>query len=341
MGKEHVPVDMVVAGDIAAVAKIEEIHYDAVLHHRHEQDHLRLAPIAFPRPMAALAISPASRGQEQKLATALERLAQEDPALRIEQDHDTHETVLRGMSDLHLRIVLERLSSRHGVEVVTGTPRIPYRETISSPAEGHYRHKKQTGGAGQFGEVFLRVAPLPRGSGFEFVDEVKGGTIPGQFMPAVEKGVRQVLESGAVAGYPLQDIRVTVHDGRHHPVDSKEVAFVTAARKAFLDAIAKAGPQILEPVVWLDITAPEAQAGDITGGLASKRARINGTDSAPGEIVIHAHVPLSELTDYATELKSATAGRGRYSLDFSHYEPVPAPVQQRLMAAHQPQVDED
>ncbi len=341
MGKEHVPVDMVVAGDIAAVAKIEEIHYDAVLHDRHEQDHLRLAPIAFPRPMAALAISPASRGQEQKLATALERLAQEDPALRIEQDHDTHETVLRGMSDLHLRIVLERLSSRHGVEVVTGTPRIPYRETISSPAEGHYRHKKQTGGAGQFGEVFLRVAPLPRGSGFEFVDEVKGGTIPGQFMPAVEKGVRQVLESGAVAGYPLQDIRVTVHDGRHHPVDSKEVAFVTAARKAFLDAITKAGPQILEPVVSLDITAPEAQAGDITGGLASKRARINGTDSAPGEIVIHAHVPLSELTDYATELKSATAGRGRYSLDFSHYEPVPAPVQQRLMAAHQPQVDED
>ncbi len=341
MGKEHLPVDMVVAGDIAALAKVDEIHYDAVLHDRHEQDHLHLAPIAFPKPMFGLAIAPASRGQEQKLAAALERLAQEDPALNIEQQDDTHETVIRGLSDLHLRIVLERLSGRHGVEVVTHTPRIAYRETIAAAAEGHHRHKKQTGGAGQFGEVFLRVAPLPRGAGFEFVDEVKGGTIPGQFMPAVEKGVRQVLESGAVAGFPLQDIRVTVHDGRHHPVDSKEVAFVTAARKAFLDAIAKATPQVLEPVVSLQVTAPETQAGDITGGLAAKRARINGTDSMPGEIVIHAQVPLSELDGYAAELKSVTAGRGRYSLDFSHYEPVPVPVQQRLVAAHQPHPDED
>jgi elongation factor G len=341
LGKEHLPIDAVVAGDIAAVAKVDELHYGALLHDLHDQPLPQLRPISFPKAMFGLAIAPASRGQEQKLTVALERLAQEDPALQIEQAGETHETVVRGLSDLHLRIVLERLRDRHGVEVTTRPPRIAYRETIGAPAEGDHRHKKQTGGAGQFGEVSLRIAPLPRGSGFEFVDEVKGGTIPGQFMPAVEKGVRQVLESGAVAGFPLQDLRVTVHDGRHHPVDSKEIAFVTAARKAFLDAIGKAAPQVLEPVVSLEVVAPEAQAGDITGSLAAKRARINGTDSSAGEIVIHAQVPLSELEGYAAELKSVTAGRGRYSLDFSHYEPVPATVQQRLMASHQPHPDED
>ncbi|WP_305804413.1 elongation factor G [Stenotrophomonas sp. YIM B06876] len=340
-GKDHAPVDSVVAGDIAALAKLDELHYGAVLHEQPGHDDLRLQPIAFPRPMFGLAIAPASRGQEQKLALALERIAQEDPALQIEQAGETHETVIHGLSDLHLRVVLERLSSRYSVEVNTRPPRIAYRETIGAAAEGHHRHKKQTGGAGQFGEVFLRVAPLPRGSGFEFVDEVKGGTIPGQFMPAVEKGVRQALEAGAVAGFPLQDLRVTVYDGRHHAVDSKEIAFVTAARKAFLDAVAKAAPQVLEPLVTLEVIAPEAHAGDITGGLSAKRARINGTDASAGEIVIHAQVPLSELDGYAAELKSATAGRGRYSLDFSHYEPVPATVQHRLMAAHQPHLDED
>ncbi|HBK46357.1 MAG TPA: elongation factor G [Xanthomonadaceae bacterium] len=340
-GKEHEPVEQVIAGDIAAIAKIEEIHFDAVLHDRHEQDHLHLEPIRFPQSMFGLAIAPASRGQEQKLAGALEKLAQEDPAFVVEHKHETHETLIRGLSDLHLRIMLERLQSRYGLEVVTRTPRIAYRETIAAAAEGHHRHKKQTGGAGQFGEVYLRVAPLPRGGGFEFVDEVKGGTIPGQFMPAVEKGVRQAIESGAVAGFPLQDLRVTVHEGRHHPVDSKEIAFVTAGRKAFLDAVARASPQVLEPIVELEVSAPEAQAGDITGGLAAKRARIHGTDSRHGEIVIHAQVPLSELEGYAVELKSVTAGRGRYSLDFSHYEPVPAPVQQRLIAAHQPGQDDE
>ncbi|MGV8959599.1 MAG: elongation factor G [Stenotrophomonas sp.] len=340
-GKDHTPVDSVVAGDIAAIAKLDELHYGAVLHDQPAHGHLRLQPITFPKPMFGLAIAPASRGQEQKLALALERIAQEDPALQIEQQGETHETVIHGLSDLHLRVVLERLSSRYSVEVSTRPPRIAYRETIGAAAEGHHRHKKQTGGAGQFGEVFLRVAPLPRGSGFEFVDEVKGGTIPGQFMPAVEKGVRQVLEAGAVAGFPLQDLRVTVYDGRHHAVDSKEIAFVTAARKAFLDAVAKAAPQVLEPLVTLEVIAPEAHAGDITGGLSAKRARINGTDANGGEIVIHAQVPLSELDGYAAELKSTTAGRGRYSLDFSHYEPVPYAVQQRLMANHQPHPEED
>ena len=245
------------------------------------------------------------------------------------------------LSDLHLRIMLDRLKERHGVEVKTRPPRIAYRETVGARAEGHHRHKKQTGGAGQFGEVFLRVEPLARGSGFEFVDEVKGGTIPGQFLPAVEKGVRQVLSGGAIAGYPLQDVRVVVYDGKHHPVDSKEVAFVAAGKKAFLDAIAKAKPQVLEPVVDLEVSAPESQVGDITGGLASKRARINGTDSIRGEIVVKAQVPLSELEGYAAELKSATAGRGRYNLDFSHYEPVPANIQQKLADAYKPRQEEE
>lgn len=340
-GKEHVAVDQVVAGDIAAIAKVEEVHFDAVLHDRHEQDHLHLAPTIFPQSMFGLAISPASRGQEQKLAVALEKLSQEDPAFLVEHQAETHETLVHGLSDLHLRVMLERLTSRHGLEVTTRVPRIAYRETIAAPAEGHHRHKKQTGGAGQFGEVYLRVSPLPRGAGFEFVDEVKGGTIPGQFMPAVEKGVRQAVGAGAIAGFPIQDVRVVVYDGRHHPVDSKEIAFAAAGRKAFLDAVGRATPQVLEPIVELEVSAPEAQAGDVTGGLASKRARIHGTDSRHGEIVIHAQVPLSELEGYAAELKSATAGQGRYTLDFSHYEPVPTGVQQRLVAAHHPGAEDD
>jgi elongation factor G len=250
--------------------------------------------------------------------------------------------VLRGLSDLHLRVMLDRLKEKYGVEVKTRPPRIAYRETVSAKAEGHHRHKKQTGGAGQFGEVFLRIEPLKRGSGFEFADEVKGGTIPGQFLPAVEKGVRQVLSGGAIAGYPMQDVRVIVYDGKHHPVDSKEVAFVAAGKKAFLDAIAKARPQVLEPIVDLDVNAPEQHMGDISGGLAGKRARINGTDSVRGgEIVVKAQVPLSELEGYAAELKSVTAGRGRYSLDFSHYEPVPAQVQQKLVEAWKPKHEDE
>ena len=341
-GKEHVEVPQAIPGDIAAVAKVEDLHFDTVLHDSHDEDHIHMAPMAFPRPMFGLAVEAASKGQEQKLAGALHKLAEEDPAFVVEHNAELNELVLRGLSDLHLRIMLQRLRDRFGVEVATRPPRIAYRETIGGKAEGHHRHKKQTGGAGQFGEVFLRVEPLPRGSGFEFADEVKGGVIPGQFIPAVEKGVRQVLAGGAIAGYPLQDVRVTVYDGKYHSVDSKEVAFVAAGRKAFLDAVLKAGPQVLEPIVELEVSAPEQHMGDISGGLAAKRARINGTDSAGGgEIVVRAQVPLSELEGYAAELKSVTAGRGRYSLDFSHYEPVPAQVQQKLVAAWQPRHEED
>lgn len=340
-GKEHVEVEQAIPGDIAAVAKVDDLHFDAVLHDSHDEDHIHLAPLDFPRPMFGLAVEAASKGQEQKLATALHRLGEEDPCFQVEHTVETNETIVRGLSDLHLRINLDRLKERYGVEVKSRPPRIAYRETVSTGAEGHHRHKKQTGGAGQFGEVFLRVEPLPRGTGFEFVDEVRGGTIPGQFLPAVEKGVRQALAGGAVAGYPLQDVRVIVYDGKHHPVDSKEVAFATAGKRAFVDAVLKARPQVLEPIVDLAVTTPGPHMGDVSGHLAGKRARILGTDSQRGDVVIRAQVPLSELEGFAAELKSITAGRGRYALDFSHYEPVPANVQQKLIDAYQPRHEDD
>lgn len=341
-GKEHSEIDEAIPGDIAAVAKIEEIHFDAVLHDSHDEDQIHLKPLNFPQPMFSLAIEPAHKGQEQKLANALHKLAEEDPCFRIEHSKELNETVIRGLGELHLRVMLERMKERYGVEVSSRPPRIAYRETVSARADGHHRHKKQTGGAGQFGEVFLRVEPLPRGAGFEFEDEVVGGAIPHQFIPAVEKGVRQVLEMGAIAGYYLQDVRVIVYDGKFHPVDSKEIAFVTAARKAFLDAIGKARPIVLEPIVNLDVSIPEERMGDITGGLASKRARINGTDSQRGgELVIKAQAPLSELGEYTNELKAATAGRGRYTIEFSHYEPVPPQVQKQLTEAYRPKAEED
>lgn len=341
-GKDHAEIDQAIPGDIAAVAKIEEIHFDAVLHDSHDEDQIHLKPLDFPVPMFGLAVEPAHKGQEQKLATALAKLGEEDPCFRVEHNKELNETVVRGLSDLHLKLTLERMKERYGVEVKSRPPRIAYRETVGANAEGHHRHKKQTGGAGQFGEVFLRIEPLERGGGFEFVDAVKGGTIPGQFLPAVEKGVRQVLEHGAVAGYQMQDVRVIVYDGKYHPVDSKEIAFMTAGRKAFLDAISKARPTLLEPVVNLEVYVPDAQMGDVTGGLASKRARISGTDSARGgEIIIKAQVPLAEVSDYQTELKSMTGGRGRYAIEFSHYEPVPPQVQKQLVDAYKPRHEED
>ncbi len=341
-GKTHVEIEQAIPGDIAAVAKVEDIHFDAVLHDSHDEDSIHLAPLHFPQPMFGLALEPKHKGQEQKLSHALSRLTEEDPCFRMEHHKELNETVVRGMSDLHLKIMLERMKDRYGVEVLTHPPRIAYRETIASSAEGHHRHKKQTGGAGQFGEVFLRVDPLERGAGFQFIDAVKGGVIPGQFLPAIEKGVRQAMENGAVAGYPLQDLRVTVYDGKYHPVDSKEVAFVSAGKKAFLDAIGKARPIVLEPIVDVEVSIPELNVGDVTGGLAGKRARIMGTDARRGgELVIKAQAPLAELTEYPTELKAMTGGRGRYSLDLSHYEPVPPPVQRQLSEAWKPKLEED
>ncbi|MBN8884577.1 MAG: elongation factor G [Rudaea sp.] len=341
-GKDYVEIDQAIPGDIAAVAKVEEIHFDAVLHDSHDEDQIHLAPLAFPQPMFGLAVEPAHKGHEQKLAQSLHKLAEEDPCFRYEHNKELNESVIRGLSDLHLRLMLERLKERYGVEVKTRPPRIAYRETVATRAEGHHRHKKQTGGAGQFGEVYLRIEPLPRGTGFEFVDEVKGGTIPGQFLPAVEKGVRFVLEHGAIAGYQMQDVRVIVYDGKYHTVDSKEVAFVAAGKKAFLDAVAKANPQVLEPIVNLEVFVPDAHVGDVTGGLAGKRAQINGTDAlGAGELVIRAQAPLAEVADYQTELKSMTGGKGRYAIEFSHYDAVPLQVQKKLVEAYKPKHDDE
>ena len=341
-GKDTVEIPEAVPGDIAAVSKIEELHFDAVLHDSHDEDNFHLKPIAFPPPMLGLAIEPERRGEEQRLADSLHKLVAEDPCVRVEHHAALNETVLYGMGELHLRVMLERMTERYNVHVKTRPPSIPYRETITLPAEGHHRHKKQTGGAGQFGEVYLRIEPLERGAGFEFVDKVVGGAIPHQFIPAVEKGVRQVLTDGAVAGFPLQDLRVTVYDGKYHSVDSKEVAFVSAGKKAFLQAVQSAGPTVLEPIVKVEITAPAQSMGDITGDLATKRGRINGNDSLPGgRVTVSAFVPLAELTDYQTRLKALTGGEGSYTLDLSHYDPVPPRTLQELKEAWKPQVSED
>ena len=342
-GKEFVETDALVPGDIGAVAKVDDIHFDAVLHDSHDEDHIHLAPLEFPTPMHSLAIEPKRRGDEQRISEALHKLSAEDPTFKVTHAAASNETVVSGLGDLHMRYILDRLQSQYHVEVTSKPPRIPYRETITAKAEGHHRHKKQTGGAGQFGEVYLRVEPLRRGTGFEFVDAVKGGVIPTQFIPAVEKGVRQVLDAGPIAGYPVHDVRVIVYDGKHHPVDSKEVAFISAGKRAFMDAIAKARPIVLEPIVKLEITAPEPKMGDIAGDISAKRVQISGTDSAaPGTVAIKAQVPLSELTNYQARLKSVTAGQGSFSIELSHYEPVPPNVQKDLATLHSKtaQVDE-
>jgi elongation factor G len=340
-GGKHEEVDEGIPGDICAVAKIDDIHYDAVLHDSHDADRYHLKPLDFPKPMYGLAVNTKSRGQEQKLSTALTRLQEEDPCFKVEHNQELNETIMSGLGELYMRVTLERMKERYNVEVKTRPPRIAYRETITRAAEGHYRHKKQTGGAGQFGEVFLRIRPKLRGNGFEFIDKVVGGAIPYNLIPAVEKGVRQVLKEGAVAGYAMQDLEIMVYDGKYHPVDSKEIAFVFAGRNAFLDAIKSAGPQILEPIVSVDVTVPDADMGDITGNLAGRRARISGTETLRGGLVtIRADIPLSSLSDYHTELKSLTQGQGSYTMEFSHYDPVPANVQQELVKAYKNKDDD-
>jgi elongation factor G len=332
-GKEHVEVARALPGDICAVAKVDELHFDAVLHDAAEDDHIHLMPLPFPVPVHGLAIEPKRHGDEQRMWEILNKLVSEDPCLKVEHVVTTNETIVYGLGELHLRMLLERLREVYKFDVNTRPPRIAYRETITAKAEGHHRHKKQTGGAGQFGEVFLRVEPLPRGAGFQFVDAVKGGTIPGQFIPAVEKGVRDVLASGAIAGYPVVDIQVTVYDGKHHTVDSKEIAFATAGRKAFMAAIREARPIVLEPIVNIEITTPDSAMGDITGDLSAKRGQVSGNaNGAAGSMIIQGLAPLSELTGYQSRLNAMTAGQGRYTIALSHYDPVPPSVQQQLMA---------
>jgi len=340
-GKQHVPINRAGPGDICAVAKVEEVVFDSVLHDAPEDDHIHLKPLDFPHSVFGLAIKPKRRGDEHKLSEVLHKIEAEDPSFHVDYDASTHEEVMHGLGELHLKRVLEKMHEQYRLDVDAHTPKIPYRETITTPAEGHHRHKKQTGGAGQFGEVFLRVEPLPRGAGFEFVDEVKGGTIPGQFIPAVAKGVHQVLELGAIAGYPLQDVKVAVYDGKSHSVDSKEVAFVSAGKKAFLDAIAKAKPILLEPIVAIELNIPESAIGDVSGDLSARRGQVTGHHPARGGMAqVKARAPLAELEGYHSRLKALTAGQGSYTLELSHYEPVPPNVQAQLAAQFKPRPED-
>lgn len=333
-GKNQVEVPVGVTGDILAVARIDEIHRDAVLHDSHDEDRFHLQAPVFPQPVAGLALIPQKLGDEQKLSEALHMLRDEDPCLAIEYDEQAKKTVIRGLGEAHLKVILEQLQTRWGLKLDTASPTVPYRETIGTLGEARYRHKKQSGGAGQFGEVALKVEPLARGAGFEFLDHVKGGTIPGQFMPAVEKGVRQALAEGALAGFPVQDLRVIVVDGKHHAVDSNEISFVTAARHAVLEAIAGARPILLEPVVTVVIRVQDEHFGNLSGEFSSRRGRLMGTDAPqPGWTDITAQVPLAEMEGFEARAKSLLAGDSSFSVSFSHYEPAPTEVQQRMSKA--------
>jgi elongation factor G len=341
-GKDYVEVDELLPGDIGAIAKVEEIEFDAVLHDSHDEDHIHLKPLEFPRPMQGLAVETKRKGDEQRLFDILHKLELEDPCFEVERHPTTHETVIRGLGEMHLRYKLEKMATQFKLELDTKPPLIPYRETITGNAEGHCRHKKQSGGAGQFGEVYLKIEPMERGAGFEFVDRVKGGVIPGVFMTSVEKGVRQALADGVIAGFPAEDIRVIVYDGKTHAVDGKDVAFVTAGRKATIEAIRAAGPIVLEPIVTIEIVAPEAAIGDLTGDLSSRRGHITGTNPRPGNTAsITGEVPLAEITDYASRLKSLTGGQGTYSIEFARHAQVPPQVQQKLAAAFRPREEEE
>jgi len=341
-GKEYVETDELVPGEIGAIAKVDELEFNSVLHDSHDEDHIRLRALDFPTPMHSIAVETKKKGDEQRLFEVLHKLEVEDPCLWIERHPTTHETVVRGLGELHVRTKLEKMQQQYKMDVSTKPPRIPYRETIMRRAEGHCRHKKQTGGAGQFGEVFLKIEPLARGSGFEFASEVKGGVIPTVFIPAVEKGVRQALDHGVISGYPVEDIRVVVFDGKSHDVDSKEIAFVTAGRKAVIDAIFKASPIILEPIVNVEITAPDRFVGDLTSDLSGKRGQVTGTESSGGDLMsIQGMVPLSEVTDYQSRLRSVTGGQGAYTLEFSHYAAVPPQTQQHLASQFKLEREED
>jgi len=324
-GESFSKIDEGVTGDICAIPRVDAVHYDAVLHDSHDEDHFHLKSIDLPRPMYGLAIKPPRDADAQKTSDVLHTIEAEDPSLSVEHNVALNEIVLRGLGDLHLRTLLELISDRYNLEVKTALPSIAYRETITGSAEGHYRHKKQTGGAGQFGEVFLRIEPLPRGAGFEFVNKVVGGAIPYQYIPAVENGVRQVMLEGASYGYAMQDIKVTVYDGKHHPVDSKEIAFVQAGKKAFVEAVGNAKPILMEPLVDVAVTVPSRCAGGVTGDLSAMGGMVSGTEAIAGNrIIVSGQVPLKEMQDYHSRLKSLTGGDGSFTMDFSHYAEVPA-----------------
>ncbi|MFI5402140.1 MAG: elongation factor G [Planctomycetota bacterium] len=331
LGSQKAEIPQAGIGDIVSLPKVDNVTIGDTLHAPGSPVRIRALPL--PKPMVGLACQPKARGDEAKLARELDRITGADPCLEAERVAATNELVVRGLSTLHLDIALKRMH-RNGVDVDTSIPKVAYRETINGKADGHYRHKKQTGGAGQFGEVYLRVEPLPRGAPdpLDYVDDVVGGAIPRQFIPAIEKGIRQKMAEGVVAGYPVVDVRASVYDGKYHDVDSKEIAFVIAGRNAFADAIHKARPVLLEPMVNAEIEIPSRCMGDITSDLNTRRARITGMDSAGDTQIIKVSAPLAEMQTYSTQLRSITAGEGSFHMEFSHYDVVPGNVAQAVIA---------
>lgn len=330
-GKERKEISSAKAGDLCVLVKVDELEFDSVIHDSHDEDGVAFKTLNFPESMYSLALRPKKRGDEQKLSDVLTKMAAEDPSLKIEHRTRTNETVLSGQGEFHLKIALEKMNQVFKLDVETSQPSVEYFETITKPAEAQYRHKKQSGGAGQFGEVHLKVKPLERGAGFRFVNKVVGGAIPTALIPAVEKGIHQALEEGAISGNPIKDLEVTVHDGKFHSVDSKEIAFVIAGKKAFLQAVEEAGPIVLEPIVDLTLEIPTEAVGDVSGDLSGNRGLIVGTEQGNfGSTVLEAKSPINELQDYSRRLKALTGGEGRFSMTLSHYEPAPPAIQKRV-----------
>ena len=339
-GKQQTPVEALGAGDMGAVVKLKETGTGDTL--SDEKSPVRLPEIQFPTPVISIAIEPKSKGDEDKMSTAFTRLREEDPTLQIRYDPQTKETVVAGMDRSHVEIVAERLKRKFGVDVTLKTPRVPYKETIKVKArEVQGRHKKQTGGRGQFGDCWIHMEPLPRGSGFEFVNQIVGGVIPRNYIPAVEKGVVEGMDRGPVAGFPVVDLRVTLYDGSTHTVDSSELAFKLAGRLAFRKAVSLAKATLLEPIMSVEVVAPGECMGDIVGDLNSKRGRVLGIDAKGRNQAVKAHVPLSEMLEYMASLKSITGDRGDYTMEFDHYEEVPAQIQERIIAEVKRPVEEE
>lgn len=329
-GEKREEVAEAVTGDIVAVAKVEALNVgDTVAATSQEA---RFPPLPFPKPMAGYAVSAKTRGDEQKISQNFHRLCDEDPTFRFERDPLTSEQVIRGMGTLHLDVMLGRLKRRYGLEVITKPPKIPYLETVTQEAEGSYRHKKQTGGAGQFGEVHLRIKPNERGKGFEFINSIVGGVISQPFIPSVEKGVRAAMEKGPVAGYPMVDIIVELFFGKEHPVDSKDIAFQLAGKYGFQEIVTKCKPILLEPIVNMEIVFPSEYFGAISGDISSRRGRPTGTDQLGDMQVLKAQVPLAEVADYGSTLNAITQGAGYFNMELSHYEPVPPNIAQQVIA---------
>jgi elongation factor G len=329
MGKEMKPVDKVAAGDIGAIAKLKDVVTGDTL--CAEGNVVSFPKIVFPAPLMSFAITAKSKGEEDKVLTALKRLAEEDPMLDIHRDAQTGEMIVGGMSQVHVEVTVDRMKRRFGTEVELKPPRVPYRETVKSTAKAEGKHKKQTGGRGQFADTWMEVSPRPRGEGFEFVDKIVGGAIPRNFIPAVEKGIRAAMSDGFLAGYPVVDVQVRLYDGKYHPVDSSDMAFQIAGSIGFKAAVEKAQPVLLEPIMNVEITVPEENVGDIIGDLNSRRGRVLGTTPRGHSNVVGAEVPLAEMLTYAPDLTSMTGGRGDYTMEFLRYEEVPAHLTQKIV----------